>query len=103
MQKQPSEVFYKKLWPQACNFIKKEALAQVFFCEIFKSTYFEEHLRTAASVDGESELREVVRSSLCWQNNSKMNLCYKLWVTSVSNVSLLYNKRVMINVLLWLL
>ena len=32
----------------ACNFIKKETLAQVFsceFCEIFKSTFFIEHLR----------------------------------------------------------
>ena len=37
---------------KVCNFIKKEALTQVFsceFCEIFKSTYFEEHLQTAAS------------------------------------------------------
>ena len=36
----------------ACNFIKKETLVQVFsceFCEIFKNTYFEEHLRTTAS------------------------------------------------------
>ena len=35
------------------SFIKKEALAHVFFCEfceIIKNTYFEEHLRTAASV-----------------------------------------------------
>ena len=33
--------------PQACNFIKKETLAQVFSCEfseIFKSTFFIEHL-----------------------------------------------------------
>ena len=35
-----------------CNFIKK-TLTQVFsceYCEIFKNTYFEEHLRTAASI-----------------------------------------------------
>ena len=33
--------------PKACNFIKKEALAQVFsceFCEIFKNTFFYKHL-----------------------------------------------------------
>ena len=33
--------------PQACNFIKKEILAQVFsgeFCEISKNTFFTEHL-----------------------------------------------------------
>ena len=38
--------------PEACNFIKKESLAQVFsceFCEISKNTFFTEHLRTTAS------------------------------------------------------
>ena len=37
---------------QVCNFIKTR-LQQVFsceYCDIFKSTYFEEHLRKAASV-----------------------------------------------------
>ena len=35
----------------ACNFIKKETLAQVYsceFCEIFKNNYFIEHVRTTA-------------------------------------------------------
>ena len=44
-------VLWKK--PQACNFIKKEILAQVFsceFCEISKNTFFKEHLWTTASV-----------------------------------------------------
>ena len=39
--------------PQACNCIKKETLAQEFyceFCEIFKKTFFIEHFRTTASV-----------------------------------------------------
>ena len=39
----------------ASNFIKKETLAQVFsceFCEIFKNTYFTEHLRMTASGGG---------------------------------------------------
>ena len=38
--------------PEACNFIKKETLAQVFsceFCDISKNTFFTEHLRTTAS------------------------------------------------------
>ena len=38
---------------QACNFSKKETLAQVFsweFCEISKSTFFTEHLWMTASV-----------------------------------------------------
>ena len=75
LRKQPPEVFYKKgvlkkltkftgkhllqslcfnkVAGLACNFIKKEILAQVFFCEfceISKKTFFTEHLRMAASV-----------------------------------------------------
>ena len=37
---------------KVCNFIKKETLAQAFFCEFFKiskNTFFTEHLRTATS------------------------------------------------------
>ena len=37
---------------EACNFIKKGTLAQVFscgFCEISKNTFFTEHLWTTAS------------------------------------------------------
>ena len=44
--------FLIKLQAQACNFIKKETLTQVFpyeFCEISKSTFFTEHLRATAS------------------------------------------------------
>ena len=47
------EPFFNKA--QACNFIKKETLAQVFSCEfwnISKNTFFTEHIRTTAS--GES-------------------------------------------------
>ena len=38
--------------PEACNFIKKEILAQVFsceFCEISKNTFFTEHLWSTSS------------------------------------------------------
>ena len=45
-------LFFNK-GPQACNFIKKETLTQVFsceFCEISKNIFFTEHLRTTASV-----------------------------------------------------
>ena len=45
------ETFFNKvaarLWPQACNFIKKETLVQVIsceFCEISKNTFFTEHI-----------------------------------------------------------
>ena len=40
--------------PPVSNFIKNEALAQVFsctFCKIIKNTYFAQHLQRAASND----------------------------------------------------
>ena len=43
--------FLIKLQAKACNFIKKETLAQVFsckFCKISKNTFFIEHLSVAA-------------------------------------------------------
>ena len=43
----------RKIWPKACNFIKKETLAQVFFCEFYKvskNTFLTEHVWTAASI-----------------------------------------------------
>ena len=39
-------LFKQSCRPETCNFIKKGTLAHVFFCEyceIVKSTYFEEH------------------------------------------------------------
>ena len=44
--------FLIKLQPGACDFIKKDSVAQVFsckFCDISKNTLFLEHLRTTAS------------------------------------------------------
>ena len=37
------DALQEKVFPQACNFIKKKTLAQVFsceFCEISKNTFF---------------------------------------------------------------
>ena len=45
--------FLIKLQASGLQFIKKEALPQVFsceLCEIFKNTFFTEHLRTTAYV-----------------------------------------------------
>ena len=45
--------FLIKLQAQACNFFKKEALAQVFSCEccdISKNTFFTEHVWKTASI-----------------------------------------------------
>ena len=42
---------FEGLRPQVCNFIKNEALAQVYsceFCEIFKNRFSTEHLWTTA-------------------------------------------------------
>ena len=42
----PETLLKKRLW-HACNFIKKETLAEVFsceFCEFFKNSFFTEHL-----------------------------------------------------------
>ena len=44
-------LFFNKVAGLACNFIKKEHLAQIFsceFCEISQSTFFTEHLRATA-------------------------------------------------------
>ena len=53
----------RRAW--ACNFIQKDALAQVLsckFCEIFKNTFFTEHLWTTASITFKYEIL-IVRSS----------------------------------------
>ena len=44
--------FHKVAGLRPCNFIKKETLAQVFFCElsdIFKKKFCTEHLQATAS------------------------------------------------------
>ena len=46
----------------ACNFIKKETLAQVFsceFCEISKNTFFTEHVWTTASLVWENQIKKL--------------------------------------------
>ena len=54
MQKEPPEVFYKKaIVNNFSNIHRKtpvlESLFNSEYCEIFNSSYFEEHLRTVAS------------------------------------------------------
>ena len=51
--------FTGKQMCQACNFIKKKTLAQVFpceFCETSKSTFFTEHLWATASDSPQSKI-----------------------------------------------
>ena len=62
----PKPLFLLKL-PEACNFIKKETLAQLLFCEfckIFKNTFFTEHLRVIAS-DIRMQVVVIYNFSLC--------------------------------------
>ena len=43
----PATLLKKRLWPQACNFIKKETLVQMFSCEFYeisKNTFCTEHI-----------------------------------------------------------
>ena len=52
LRKTPAPNNVAGLRPQTCNFIKKEALAELFFCKfckISKNIYSTEHLRTTAS------------------------------------------------------
>ena len=45
-------VFFNKVANTACKFIKKQIPTQVLsfeFCEIFRNTFFAEHIRTTAS------------------------------------------------------
>ena len=47
---------------RGCFYRKTPVLESLFnseYCEIFKSTYFEEHLRTAASEDMFMKLRKI--------------------------------------------
>ena len=78
---EPSEAATRGvLW--ACNFTKKETLAQVFsceFCEILKNTFFTELLRMTAS---ESSLRGVLRDVF--------NICGKAFC---ENSSLLFLQK----------
>ena len=58
--------------PGLSNFIKNEALAQVLsceFCEIFKNTFFTEHLRALASLLTETANRKSLklRSKKWWK------------------------------------
>ena len=51
-----------KLQAEACNFIKKETLAQMFsreFCENSEDTFFTEHLRATVSAYTQKEIQKL--------------------------------------------
>ena len=70
-----------RLRPEACNFIKKEALAQVFsceFCQISKNTFFKEHLWATASTLREGRRLMQIEISIFFklhkENNKKIKM-----------------------------
>ena len=87
-------LFLIKLQASVCNLKKKEALAQVAsweFCEIFKSTYFTEHLRATpilSEFEGFSPKKNSFfkknkavcfrKRKLCWMEGSKIFCANKL-------------------------
>ena len=77
----------------ACNFIKKESLAQVFsceFCEISKSTFFTEHLRTTASSAHIASLPSEVYNHASFF----MWICFKKSSTKKSAISKIFYKEI---------
>ena len=70
--------FLIKLLAKACNFIKKETLAQVFsceFCEIFKNTFFTDYLQATPSVGSEIRPCDLLNMSI----TVKILLIYKTY------------------------
>ena len=65
--------FLIKLQSSACNFIKKETLAQVFsceFCEISQNNFFTEHFRTTVCISNRfsiviKEVNQIRNSMVC--------------------------------------
>ena len=77
--------FLAKLQVEACNFIKKETLAQVFFCEfceIFKKTFFYGTPPVAASekLKGQAYVRKcsVKKVFLQISQNSRESTCARV-------------------------
>ena len=64
MQMQPPEVLYKKAVLKISQDILRETIVLEYlfnseYCEVFESTYFEEHLRTTASEYVVMKLRKI--------------------------------------------
>ena len=80
IQKQPPEVFYKK------------AVVNSEYCEIFESTYFEEHLRTAASENVFMKLRKRLfketSENVCFyfMKETRKNACFYFMIGFLWNL-----------------
>ena len=73
-----SASFLLKLLALTCNFIKKEALAQVFsceFCQISKNTFLKEHFWATASVRVSTHSNTVLSQEKTFQ---RLNIPYRV-------------------------
>ena len=73
-RKHPCQSLFFNKGARACNFIKKETVAQLFsceFCEISTSTIFTEHLRATASL-----VRKLRICSHLLKKSLMENLCH---------------------------
>ena len=77
--------FLIKFEAEACNFIKKETLAQVLsceFCEISGNTYFTEHLRATACIfrNSQSQMLFKIGALKNFTNFTGKQLCWHLFL-----------------------
>ena len=77
----------------ACNFIIKESLTQVFFCEIrktFKNTFFTEHFHVTVPVKIKSKWSQISTKHFIrfLKNNPVLNLWFCFYKKSISSLSL---------------
>ena len=60
--------------PKACNFIKKEKVLSCAFCEIFKNTFFTDHLRTTALVNPNRVTNTIIIISMKKKKKKKQEI-----------------------------
>ena len=95
-------LFLKRLQAKACNFIKKETLAQLFsreFCEISKNTAFTEHFRPSASVSYRNQSTDLRRKSMDWFLG--FSFMKELKVTETVSSLISYRKFLLIRIENW--
>ena len=68
------------LWPEACNFIKKETQAQVFSCEFYeisKNPCFTEHIQATDSKCCNHCLIVTIKGKWLWHFQFYRNISYQ--------------------------
>ena len=86
-----SQISQGKTRPDACNFIKKETLAEAFsckFCEMFKNTFFCKTPLVVASVDSHFHHFDHHFHELC----QKVDIAFAFWPEPSINIFLKFTK-----------